>query len=79
MPGADISAQLDVLRQRMESRADPTTDIARRLQRARDIELPYQSQCDHIVVNDDLASAIEATRRIIEGELAARGLLEATT
>ena len=79
VPGADIKAQLDVLRQRMESRADPTTDIANRLRRARAIELPYQSKCDHVVVNDDLASAIEATRRIIERELAARDLLKAAT
>lgn len=77
VPGAKIAAQLTVLEERMRLRADAITDIESRLQRAAEIELPYQSRCDHIVVNDRLSSAIEATRHIIDRELAARHLQEA--
>lgn len=79
VPGAKMAAQLTVLEERMRLRADAITDIDSRLQRAAEIELPYQSRCDHIVVNDRLSSAIEATRRIIDRELAARRLQEATS
>ncbi len=74
VPGAKLAAQLAVLKERMQLRADAFTDIESRLQRAQALELPYQSYCDHIVVNDCLSSAITATRRIIEQELAARRL-----
>lgn len=77
VPGAKLAAQLTVLEERMRRRADAITDIESRLQRAAEIELPYQSRCDHIVVNDRLSSAIEATRHIIDRELAARRLQEA--
>jgi len=79
VPGAKIDAQLNVLEERMRLRADTITDIDSRLQRAKEIELPYQSRCDHIVVNDRLSSAIEATRQIIEAEMAARRLQEAAS
>ncbi|MCY4144954.1 MAG: hypothetical protein OXE95_05360 [Chloroflexi bacterium] len=78
VPGANMAAQLTVLAERMRQRADAITDISCRLQRAEAIELPYQSQCDHIIVNDRLSSAIAAARRIIDRELAARHLPEAT-
>lgn len=78
VPGEQIAAQLTVLEERMRRRADAITDIDSRLQRAAEIELPYQSRCDHIVVNARLSSAIAATRHIIDRELAARRLQEAT-
>lgn len=78
VPGAKMAAQLKVLEERMRLRADAITDIDSRLQRAEAIELPYQSRCDHIVVNDRLSSAIETTRQIIDRELTARHLQEAT-
>jgi len=74
VPGADTSEQLKVLHKRMRERADPYTDIDQRLQRAEALELPYQSQCDYVVVNDSLSAAIDRTRGIIQGELAARQL-----
>ena len=77
VPGDDIDAQLQVLAQRMKARADSATDIDSRLQRARAIELPYQCRCDYIVVNDQLAHAIECTQQIIARELARRQLQEA--
>ncbi len=79
VPGEKLAVQLTVLEERMRLRADAITDIDCRLQRAAAIELPYQRCCDHIVVNDRLSSAIEATRHIIDQELAARHLQEATT
>lgn len=73
-PGSSQREQLDLLRRRMQERADPLTDIEQRLERARTLELPYQSQCDYIVVNDELTEAIEAAAAIIKRELAARRL-----
>ena len=74
VPGDDIAQQLALLEARMRSRADEATDIEQRLKRARTLELPYQTRCDHIVVNDDLAQAIEATAAIIRREMDERQL-----
>ena len=78
VPGAKLQSQLNLLRERMQRRADAFTDIDSRLRRAQEVELPYQDKCDHIVVNDCLSSAIEATGDIIERELTARRLQEAS-
>ena len=72
--GEDVAAQLALLRDRMRARADQITEIDQRLDRARTLELPYQSRCDYIVVNDDLTQAIDATAAIIRREMAARNL-----
>ena len=72
VPGENIAAQLTVLRERMQMRADQSTDIGQRLARAETLELPYQDVCDYVVVNDNLRRAIEDTGAIIEGELAIR-------
>lgn len=72
VPGDDIAQQLALLESRMRARADEATDIERRLERARTLELPYQTRCDYIVVNDDLAQAIEATAAIIRHEMVER-------
>ncbi len=74
VPGNDRAEQLDVLRKRMLLRADLNTDIKQRLKRAEALELPYQSRCDYVVVNDNLESAIARTGTIIAEELRARGL-----
>ncbi|MYD11456.1 MAG: guanylate kinase [Chloroflexi bacterium] len=73
-PGATLTEQLAVLQERMRERDDAFTDIEQRLRRARELELPYQSRCDYVVVNDCLAAAIERTRAIIQRELAGRQL-----
>ena len=73
-PGASLAEQLAVLQKRMKERDDAYTDIDQRLRRARELELPYQSRCDYVVVNDCLAAAIERTRGIIERELTERQL-----
>ncbi len=74
VPGADGAAQLALLEERMRGRADKATDIKQRLERAKTLELPYQTRCDYRVVNDDLAQAIERTSDIIRRELARRQL-----
>ena len=73
-PGATRAEQLAVLQTRMRERDDAYTDIEQRLRRAKELELPYQSRCDYVVVNDCLAAAIERTRGIIQRELAGRRL-----
>ena len=75
VPGDEIAEQLAVLEERMQQRADQNTDINERLERAKSLELPYQSQCHYIVVNDNLTQAIESTMSIIDRELAARQLV----
>ncbi len=72
VPGAGGAAQLALLEERMRGRADKATDIKQRLERAKTLELPYQTRCDYRVVNDDLAQAIERTSDIIRRELARR-------
>ena len=73
-PGATLAEQLAVLQERMRDRDDAYTDIDQRLRRAKELELPYQSRCDYVVVNDCLSAAIKRTRGIIERELARRQL-----
>ncbi len=74
VPGGEISAQLGILKERMQMRADPNTDIAERLERAKCLELPYQAECDYVVVNDELSQAIRCAGMIVERELQWRGL-----
>ena len=78
VPGESIDAQTKVLEQRMRQRDDGVTDIKHRLERARTLELPYQSRCHHVVVNDTLGQAIASTRAIVDMELAQRGLVGVT-
>ncbi len=72
VPGSDIAEQLSLLEERMRGRADAATDIEQRLERARTLELPYQSSCDYVVVNDDLARAIESSSTIVRQEVKRR-------
>ena len=75
VPGSDIAAQLRVLEERMRQRNDRATDIDQRLKRAQRLELPYQNECDYVVVNDRLSRAIDDTRAIIHSELRRRSLV----
>ena len=74
VPGETVAEQLALLEARMRRRGDGATDIARRLERAQSLELPYQHCCDYIVVNDALEEAIQATGAIIQQELKQRRL-----
>ena len=75
VPGSTIEAQLKVLRDRMGRRDDGITDIQQRLERARNLELPYQQDCDYLVVNDTLKCAIKTAETFIKEELARRHLI----
>lgn len=74
VPGETIDEQLEVLERRMRQRDDGATDIQERLERARELELPYQAECNHILVNDNLEHAIAKAQLIIRSELKHRGL-----
>ena len=74
VPGATPEDQLRLLERRMRQRDDGMTDIDERLERAKTLELPYQCECDYIVVNDDLERAIAETRGIIRKERQKRAL-----
>lgn len=74
VPGAGLRQKLETLRNRMQERADQNTDIEERLQRAETVELPYEEECDYVVLNDELPQAASRMRAIVEHELAARGL-----
>ncbi len=75
VPGETLDDQLDVLESRMLKRDDNTTNIEKRLERAKVLELPYQSQCDYVVVNDTLEHAIDLVADIIQQELKNRQLI----
>jgi len=75
VPGETLEEQLGILEARMKQRDDSTTNIKERLNRAKTLELPYQSQCDYVVVNDDLTTAIEDVTKIIQSELEKRQLV----
>lgn len=63
-----IPPSMDVLQERLVLRAtDSETEIAKRLRIARD-ELAYIPHYDYLVVNDDLAKAVEDVLAIIRAE-----------
>jgi len=74
VPGNSPKEQLAVLEDRMGQR-DNSTNIEERLERAKTLEFPYQTQCDYVVVNDDLTHAIQLVSDIIQQELKKRQLL----
>jgi len=74
VPGNSPEEQLAVLETRMLQRED-STNIQERLERAKNLEFPYQSQCDYIVVNDELNHAVELVSDIIQQERQKRHLL----
>ncbi len=60
------------LRQRLEGRAEPAESIARRLHTAEQ-ELARQGEYDHILINDNIASATDALEGLIRDEFQRRG------
>ncbi len=68
-PGDTLDAQLQVLEQRMIERQDKPEVIQERLDRAVELELSFQDQCDYVIVNDDLATATRQLADIIQREL----------
>lgn len=56
---------MEVLKQRLISRgADNETELPERLQRA-EKEMEYEDRFDHVVLNDDLITAVKEVRKLI--------------
>lgn len=73
VPGSGDEERLALLRQRMEKRGD--MDAARveaRLQRAKEIELPFADSCDYVIVNDDRQRAEQALYDLVMERMTAR-------
>lgn len=61
---------METLKKRLESRGtDSAESIEKRLARAKE-EMEYRAKFDHVVVNDDLETAVKDTRRLIDAFLA---------
>ncbi|QPC81515.1 guanylate kinase [Phototrophicus methaneseepsis] len=72
VPGNTEEEVLTTLRERMEQRRDNPTVIEERLLRARLLELPFQVECDYVIVNDDIDRTAEELITIIQQERMAR-------
>lgn len=73
VPGKDDEERLALLRQRMEKRGDmDPARVEARLQRAKDIELPFAEACDYVIVNDDRQRAEQALYDLVVERMAAR-------
>jgi len=57
---------IEVLRERLEKRGtDSAEDIERRIGKA-EFELGYKDQCDHIVINEDLETAVREVHQLVD-------------
>lgn len=66
VPGQTADDMLNVLRQRMTERnSEGPQVIQQRLDRARDVELPFLTQADYVIVNDDITQAVADLIEII--------------
>lgn len=72
VPGDNETEILANLRTRMEDRNDSEDVIQERLSRAKILELPFQSECDHTIVNSDREEAAAELLSIIRQERVAR-------
>jgi guanylate kinase len=78
VPGTTLEEKLDTLRQRMRERikGDPTADdmarIQERAERARELEFPFESECQVVIVNDDKERAVNELEQFILAKIAER-------
>ncbi|MCB9459471.1 MAG: guanylate kinase [Anaerolineaceae bacterium] len=72
VPGNSEADILSNLRERMEIREDTEDVILERLERARLLELPFQVECDHTIINEDRDTAATQLMEIIQQERVAR-------
>lgn len=78
VPGSDEDERLALLRQRMEQRIDGQLTenderlIQERIARARDLEFPFEAECDIVVVNDDLDLAEKLLNQYVDQRIAER-------
>lgn len=57
-------SSVEELRRRLEQRGDNSEDVAVRMERVR-MEIEMGCRCEHTIVNDDLAAAVDQLERII--------------
>ena len=72
VPGNSEADILSNLRERMEIREDTEDVILERLERAKLLELPFQAECDHTIINEDRDTAATQLMEIIQQERVAR-------
>jgi guanylate kinase len=72
-PGASDDV-VGTIRQRLEQRGEPVSEIEKRLERI-PLEMSYAPLCDYMIINDNLADAIEMLHGIILAERSRRALL----
>lgn len=78
VPGDTLEEQLTTLRERMIQRLEhePTqadlAHIEERLERARTLELPFETECNHILINDHLDTTAQRLNEIIRQKLQER-------
>jgi guanylate kinase len=73
-PGEGTEEMMAVLKQRLRTRAATDEQIEQRLRRAPE-EFEFASECDYIVVNDDINLATEVLHGIIYAERSRRNVL----
>ena len=70
-PGETQDEQLETIKQRMIQRLNHEPNqsdwdlIYQRLERAKNLEIPFSKKCEHIIVNDKLDEAVEQVDKII--------------
>lgn len=82
VPGDSEEERLETLKERMLMRLnrEPTDEdwrlIEQRLHRAKMLEFPFSRQCEHIIVNDDIDTAVAEIDGIIKNALAERASMQ---
>jgi guanylate kinase len=80
--GATLEEKLAVLRRRMLERieGEPTPaeldTIQERIERARDLEFPFEAQCDVTIVNDEKEQAVHDLEQFILARIAERSVAQ---
>jgi guanylate kinase len=72
---ASPQTTLDILRQRMMQRGEAPELIEQRIERARNLEMPFAQRCQHIIVNADgqLEDSIRTIETLIRAKQQQRG------
>lgn len=65
VPGATLGEKLAVLEARMRERNEKEDIIRKRLARAETLEFPFEPECDHVVINDEIPGAVQHLAEII--------------
>ena len=78
VPGTTVDEKVTVLRQRMEARlkgektASDVERVHERIDRARNLEFPFEAECDFVIVNDEKDRAVDELEQYILSKIAVR-------